>query len=450
MKNRLLLAAIGLFALILCQDKGEKSINYSLNEYADSLFSIHIDSAHIAGASIIVMQRGETLLRKSYGFASLELSAPMPDNASFEIGSVTKQFTAAAILRLMDQGKLSLEDDFTKYLDFDTKGRNISINQLLNHTSGIPSYTEMQEFWKLSIQSYERDTLLRLVEEKDFLFEPGEALIYNNSAYFFLGLIIEKISGKSYEEYLSEQFFEPLGMDDSYYCSTTKVVKNKAYGYGYSPQGLQQKSYLDHTWPYAAGSLCSTTADLLIWLKALHSHEVFNEELYNLLITPSQLIDGSQVRYAMGLTNYKNFGNKTISHGGGINGFLSDTRYFPENDLYIICLVNSTGPFGAGFFADQLTWRILEKQENQGIPMDNNLQSIVGRYSGQVRGRNISLTIDLLSDALFRKIDGREKADTIDVYIGDNSWMMGNNILTIKNNEYRIDQISGYYILKKE
>lgn len=450
MKIRLLLATISLFTLIACQDKGEKTINSSLNDFADSLFTAHVDSAHIAGASVIVVKKGETLLSKSYGFASLELSAPMPENASFEIGSVTKQFTAAAILRLMDEGKLSLEDDFTKYLDFDTQGRKVTINHLLNHTSGIASYTEIPEFWNLSIHSYDRDTLLRLVEHKEYLFEPGEALIYNNSGYFFLGLIIEKVSGKSYEEYLHEQFFEPLGMNNTYYCSTSKVIKNKAYGYGYSPEGLQQKSYLDHTWPFAAGSLCSTTADLLTWMKALHNHEVFNEELYHLLITPDQLVDGSSVRYAKGLTNFKNFGYGTIAHGGGINGFLSETRYFPESDLYIICLVNSTGPFGAGFFADQLNWKLLDKKERQSIPMEDNLQSIAGRYSGQTRGRKISLTIDVLPDAIVRSIDGREEPDTIKVYIGNNTWMYRNNIITIKNNAYRIDQVSGYYILNKE
>src|SRR5690606_38913850 len=133
-------------------------------------------------------------LNKSYGYASLELSVPMPDDAQFEIGSITKQFTAAAILKLVEANKISLDDDFIDYLEFDTRGRTITINNLLNHTSGIPGYTEIPEFWDLSIQEHPRDTLVRLVEQKDFLFLPNEALIYNNTGYFFLGLIIEKVT----------------------------------------------------------------------------------------------------------------------------------------------------------------------------------------------------------------------------------------------------------------
>ena len=450
MKRSLFLLVISILTLNRCNEKSENVIDSPLSIFADSLFNIHVDSAHIAGASVIVMQNGETLLNKSYGFASLELSTPMPPNASFEIGSVTKQFTAAAILKLLDEGKLSLEDEFTRYIEFDTKGRKITINQLLNHTSGIASYTELPEFWNISIHQYERDSLVRLVEQKEFLFEPGESLIYNNSGYFFLGLIIEKLSEKKYEEYLSEQFFEPLGMNDTYYCSTTKVVKNKAYGYSFSLDGLQQKSYLDHTWPYSAGSLCSTTADLLKWMRAVHQGKVLNEELYSLLITPDMLNDGTPVRYAKGLANYKNFGYDVIAHGGGINGFLSDTRYFPDNDLYIICLVNTMGPNGASFFAEQLTWELLDKRDYETVTMEENLQAIAGKYTGQVRGRKISVEIDVFQDAITQLTVGEDKADTINVYIGNNSWMDGNNVITIKNGELRADQVYGYYILKKE
>ena len=127
----------------------------------------------------------------------------------------------------MEEGKLSLDDDITKYVDFDTQGRTVTINQLLNHTSGIASYTEIPDFWPLSIHTFERDTLLSIVEQNGYLFEPGELLIYNNTGYFLLGLIIEKASGKTYEEYLTEQIFDPLKMNNTYYCSTSKVIKNK-------------------------------------------------------------------------------------------------------------------------------------------------------------------------------------------------------------------------------
>lgn len=450
MKN--LFHLILVFSIILfgCSENSQESeVSPPLISFADSLFNIHVDSAHIAGASVFIARGDEILLDESYGFASLELSVPMPDDASFEIGSVTKQFTAAAILKLAEEDKLSLEDDFTKYIDYDTKGRKVTVGMLLNHTSGIQGYTEMEEFWSLSVHSYDRDSLVRLVEGKEFQFEPGDQLIYNNSAYYFLGLIIEKVTDKSYEDYLNEEFFGPLGMNNTYYCSTSKVVRGKAYGYGFSPEGLQQKSYLDHTWPYAAGSLCSTTQDLYKWLRALHNGNVLSKESYEMMITPGMLNDGSQLRYAMGLTHFNKDGNEIIEHGGGINGFLSSSGYYPEEDLYVICLVNTTGPQGAGFFADELTWQIIDKNEVPVMEMESSLASIAGTYAGPVRGRDYSLEVGVLADAITLLGEGDEEADTLKTYVGNNTWRDGNDIITIKDGILRADQIYGYYVMKK-
>lgn len=450
MKKLHTLVLIGGVFISSCTNDIDTSNQSTLIDFADSLFRTNVDSSYIAGASVIVFRKGQKILNKSYGYASMELSVPMPEEASFEIGSVTKQFTAAAILKLVDEGKLSLDDDFTDYLDFNTKGRFITINNLLNHTSGIPSYTEIPEFQDLSVHQYNRDTLVRLVEQKDFLFEPGEALIYNNSAYFFLGLIIEKITEKSYSEYLDEQFFEPLGMINTYYCSTSEVISNKANGYNYSESGLKQKGYIDHTWPYSAGSLCSTSEDLLVWMRALHEGKILNEQLYTLLTIPGQLNDGTKIRYARGLVNFMNFGNQQIGHGGGIPGFLSETRYFPDDDLYIICLVNTVSPKGAGFFAEELTWKLLDKQEYEPVEIDIDLASLSGKYSGQVRGRIISVEITALSNSVAISSGGQGSGDTLKTYIGQQTWMDGNSRVKIGNNEYRRDDISGYFILKKQ
>jgi len=435
-----------------CSERNKTTCDTELLEFSDSLFQTSVDSSFIAGASVMVYKGGEKLLDKSYGYACLELSVPIPERGIFEIGSITKQFTSAAILKLLEDGKLSLDDDITKYLDYDTKGRIIKIKHLLNHTSGIVSYTEIPEFWNMSLHTYKRDTLVKLIEQKDFLFEPGEALIYNNSGYFFLGLIIEKITGMSYEEYLAKEFFNPLGMKDTYYSSNLKIITNKVYGYNYNKDGLLQRPYLDHTWPYSAGSLCSTTEDLLIWMTSLHEGKIFRKQLYNLLITPDKLNDGSILRYAMGLTNFSNYGNKSISHGGGINGFLSETRYFPEADLYIICLVNTTGPKGADFFANELTWKILDKKEYDSQELDIELNSIEGKYSGQVRGRVLSLEVSALSNSIVLSTEenGEYDADTLRTYFGNNSWVDGNSIYIFTDDELRIDQVSGYLRLKKQ
>lgn len=421
-----------------------------LEVFADSLFQASLDSAQIAGGAILVYQNGDMLLKKSYGYGSLELSVPMPEEAQFEIGSVTKQFTATAILKLVEAGKISLDDDFTKYLAFDTGGRTITIGQLLDHTSGIPSYTEIPAFWQLSIEQHPRDTLVRMMEGEDFLFEPGEALIYNNSAYFFLGLIIEKVSEQSYEEYLQRVIFEPLGMSNTHYCSTTEVVKNKVYGYNYSPEGLKQKPYLNHTWPFAAGSLCSSTADLLTWMTSLHEEKVLPTPLYQALTTPGKLKDGTPVRYAKGLTNFLNFGNREIGHGGGINGFLSSTAYFPDENLYVICLINTTGPKGPNFFAEEITWKLLKKHVPQGVDLDVDTKALVGKYTGMTRGREQTIEVKSISEGLELHSPGSDQVDSIRTYIGNSTWRDGNRLITILKDELRSDQISGYYILKKE
>jgi len=449
MKNTTLFFAIILAACVSCSQPAAETADNGLIAIADSLFQTATDSGQIAGAAILVKKDGQILLQKPYGWASLELGVPMPEAGIFEIGSVTKQFTAAAILKLASAGKLALDDDFTQYVPMDTGGRKITISQLLNHTSGIPSYTEIPEFWGLSIESHPRDTLLRLVESKPFLFEPGERLIYNNTGYFILGLVIEKASGQPYEDFLRATFFEPLGMDHTSYCSQTEVIPGKVYGYAYAPDGLKQKPYLDHTWPYAAGSLCSTAEDLLKWLEALHGGKVLNEAEYRQLTEPAALNDGSPLRYAMGLGNLFDFGHRQIGHSGGIHGFLSDTRYYPDDNLYVICLVNTTGPKGPDYFANALIWQLLDKKPYETAPFDQDGDALSGRFHGQGRGQMIEMEIEATPEGLIWKQAGNEAPDTLKTYIGGGVWMNGNTRIAYRDGKWTIDQGGGYYVLHR-
>ena len=169
-----------------------------------------------------------------------------------------------------------------------------------------------------------------------------------------LGLIIEKVSGMPYDEYIKKEVFELAGMTNSYYCDEQKITKKRAHGYDMGENGLIRKGYLDHTWPYAAGSLCSTVEDLIKWNQALHGGKILSEEMYQLLITPETLNDGTLLRYAKGLSNFYSDGRHVISHGGGINGFLSSMAYYPEEKLIMIVLVNTAGPVGPGAFAGDI------------------------------------------------------------------------------------------------
>jgi CubicO group peptidase (beta-lactamase class C family) len=451
MKQNLILPIIAITLLLAsCKKNQETSTAPTLEVYADSLFQASIDSSQIAGASILVFQKGNMLLKKTYGYASLELSTPMPSDGIFFIASVTKQFTAAAILKLVEDKKLSLDDDFTKYLDFDTKGRKITIAQLLDHTSGLPQAESKEEFMQMTFDESPQKLMVKLVEPKVFLHEPGEAMIYNNTAFVLLGLIIEKITGQSYEAYLQESFFDPLGMSNTSYTSNTKVTKNKVNGYVHTPKGIQQNGYLNYDIPYSAGALSSTTEDLLKWMQALHTGKVISAPMYKSMITPSKLNDGTPIRYAKGLVNFSYYGHQEIGHNGGGFGFLSRTRYFPDDDLYIICLLNTYGPKGGDFFTDKLTWKLLDQKEYQKATLDIDVNTIPGLYKGQTRDTIQTLDIKSIENGITRQVKGEEKIDTLNLYVGNHTWMDGNDKITIKDGEYRVDKIYNYYIFKKE
>ncbi|MGH7559401.1 MAG: serine hydrolase domain-containing protein [Gemmatimonadales bacterium] len=362
----------------------------------DSIVAASLTGGRGAGVSVGVMLGRDTVVLKAYGFADLEFGVPTPPDAIYEIGSVTKQFTAAAILLLAEQGKLSLDDEVTRHLpDYPTQGRKFTIRRLLDHTSGIKGYTEMAEFGELSVRKLPRDSLVRLFAAKPFEFEPGEGAIYNNSAYFLLGLIIEKAGGQPYGDFVKQKLFERAGMRNSRYCDERAVVKNRAHGYDMGPGGvLLRAAYLDHTWPYAAGSLCSTAGDLLAWNQALHGGRLLSPASYRELVTPGTLNDGTVLRYAKGLATDSMLGRPALQHGGGIHGFLSDLKYFPADSLHIAVLVNTAGPVNPGAIGTAIARLILGPvPPPTGVAFTGNADDYTGTFHGPARGGPASVTI---------------------------------------------------------
>ena len=327
----------------------------------DSAARAHVAHELIPGASVAVVHRGETLLQRGYGYVDLEWNVPTPEdgNVSYEIGSVTKQFTAAAAMLLVEEGSLNLEADFTDYVDFDTQGHTVSVRRLFDHTSGMKGYTEMEEFGDWAMLDRPREDLLRVVEQIPFEFEPGSSMIYNNSAYFILGLVIEEVSGQSYEDFVAERLFDAAGMDESYYCSESEIRTRRAHGYDVDDGRLVRKGYLDHQWPYAAGSLCSTVGDLVKWNRALHRGDLLSSGSYAVMTRPEPLADGTPLRYAGGIGVNDVDGRMVLSHGGGINGFLSDNRYYPDDDLSVVVLQNGAGAVGPGALSQALVQLVL-------------------------------------------------------------------------------------------
>src|SRR3989442_3854879 len=269
----------------------------------DAIVRAPMNVGRVAGPSVAVVKGIETVVMKGCGLDDLELDVPTPPRATSEIGSITKQFTAAAILLLAEEGKLSLADEMTKFLPrYPTQGNHVTIRHLLNHTSGIKGYTELPGFREFQMLKKPREELVKLFSGRPFDFNPGDEQIYNNSAFFLLGLIIERVSGKPYAEFIQEHLFDRAGMGDSYYCTERAIHKNNAHGYDMDRNVLVLKAYVDHMWPYAACSLCSGTPDLAASRKALHGGKVLKPESYREMTSAARLNDGTTIRYGMGLS----------------------------------------------------------------------------------------------------------------------------------------------------
>src|SRR6056297_876104 len=270
------------------------------------------------GAAVLVAKNDDVIYRKAFGMADLELDVKMKSEMVFEIGSVTKQFTAISILMLMEEDKLSLEDDITKYIeDYPTHGHTITIHHLLTHTSGIKSYTSMKEWQEKWRKDYEPKEFIDFFKYEPMNFAPGEEFSYNNSAYFLLGYIIEKVSGKTYPEFIEQNIFKPLEMNNSYYGSQKKIIENRAPGYQKKDEFVNAE-YLSLTQPYSAGSIMSTVNDLYKWHKALHDYKLVEKETLEKAFSNYTLNNGEKINYGYGWFINEINGSSTIEHGGGI------------------------------------------------------------------------------------------------------------------------------------
>jgi CubicO group peptidase (beta-lactamase class C family) len=363
----------------------------------DSVASAVVQDGRVVGMSVAVVHGRDTLLLKGYGRANVELGVPMPLDAVHEVGSVTKQFTAAAILQLRDEGRLSLDDDLTKFLpDYPTHGRAIPVRRLLDHTSGIKGITEMPAFGGLQHRGWPRDSAIALFAREPFEFPTGEAMIYNNSAFILLGHIIEKASGMSYEQYVEEKIFAPLGMGASSYCNNAEIVPNRASGYQVQGTNMRRAMLNDHTWPYSAGSLCSTAGDMVAWLHALHGGRVLTPTSYGEMTSPSRLKDGTPLRYGMALAVGREVtGEMHIGHGGAIGGFNAMASWYPEAQLAVVVLMNNNGPVGARAVAGQLAREVIQPVPPAVTPrtFTGDAADLVGRYTGPSRGREMVVEV---------------------------------------------------------
>ena len=363
----------------------------ALVHFVDSVAGAAVAEHRTAGVSVAIVRNGRPILAKGYGFADLENDVPATAETVYRIGSITKQFTSAAIMRLMEQGKLSLDDTLQKFLpNFPTQGNRVTIRHLLNHTSGIKSYTSLGPKWQRVIRiDLTPDSLVSLFANEPFDFKPGDRWLYDNSGYFLLGMIVEKLSGKPYGLYLQDELFTPLGLKSTIYCDQSPLIKHRAQGYALRPDGrFINAEPLSMTQPYAAGSLCSTVNDLAAWTLALSSGKVVSPASYREMTTPGTLNDGKPLTYGFGLAIGTLGEHRQVSHNGGINGFISELHHYPDDSLVTVVLTN-TGALTAVQLERLIARRALGIKDLPAVPIDASaLERLVGEYAiGNARVR---------------------------------------------------------------
>ena len=358
--------------------------------------------------TVLVAKDGKLVFSKGYGMANKEWDIPNTPQTAFRLGSITKQFTSAAIMLLQERGKLSTTDPVCKYVtECPAAWEPITIRHLLTHTSGIANYTDSPDFAKKAILPIAVNDLLADYKGKPLDFAPGEKFNYSNSGYHLLGLIVEKASGKSYKDFLQENIFTPLGLKDTGYDSHENIIKHRAAGYKRNGDGFVNAAYMDMLIPYAAGALYSTTEDLLKWEQALYTEKLLTKKSLDEMFTPFK---GT---YAYGWNVGKRGNRRSISHGGGIYGFATQLARFPDDKVTVVVLSNVEGA-SAGAVANNLSAIVfgdpvtLPKQRTAITLPSQTFEKYVGDYQLLPA---VVLTVSTEGGKYFMRITGRENME---------------------------------------
>jgi CubicO group peptidase (beta-lactamase class C family) len=299
--------------------------------------------------SVLVAENGKIIYKGGFGMANMEWGIPNAADTKFRLGSITKQFTSMLVMQLVEQGKLKLDGKLSDYLpEYRADvGQKVTINHLLTHTSGIPSYTSQPGFFEnVSRNPYKVGEFVKKYASGDLEFEPGSKFVYNNSGYFLLGAIIERITSKPYEQVLRENILEPLGMKNTGYDLHDPLIQKRAAGYSKNFEGYTNAPYLDMSIPYAAGSMYSTVEDLYLWDQALYTDKLISAQSKELMFKPflQKYAFGWFVAEASFKLNDQPV--QVISHAGGINGFSTIIARFPKEKNLIVLLDNTGQPMG--------------------------------------------------------------------------------------------------------
>ncbi len=349
--------------------------------------------------TVIVTKQNKILLNQGYGLADREWNVPNTPQAKFRIGSITKQFTATCILQLIEAGKLSLDDKLNKFYPDFPKGDSVAIHMLLNHTSGIASYTDLPGFENLEPLSLSRDSMIAFFKNKPYNFSPGTKYSYSNSGYFLLGDIVEKVSGESYGNYLRQHIFNNLAMNNTGVDKTDSILPMRARGYSKRGKEYVNADVISMEWPFSAGSLYSTVGDLYKWDRSLYGNSILSKESKQKMFTPGKN------NYGYGFKIDSMDGHFRIWHNGGIPGFRSIIYRFINDDICIIVLSNNG--FNVDFVAIALGDLLFDSPvESPYVHKEVKIDpALLDRYVGKYFA-GLSLEVIKKDGKLYRHRDG--------------------------------------------
>jgi CubicO group peptidase (beta-lactamase class C family) len=363
------------------------------------------------GAAVLVVRNDEVLLRKGYGLADLELGVPIDPAQIFRLGSITKQFTAVAILQLVEAGKIRLDDEITMYVpDCPTIGTKVTLSHLLTHTSGIPNYTERPDWLNSARQDLTVAQLFAFTKDKPFEFTPGTDWKYSNTNYILLGAVIEKVSGQNYADYLQTHIFAPAGMTHSCYDSTERIIPGRIPGYSRAGKNKEWTNarYISMTQPFSAGALLSNVDDLWKWEQALDAGQLLSPASLEIARSQAHLADGRGTGYGFGWRIGAVSGHPTFEHAGSIPGFVSYKLRAKDAGLYAAILCNADAPVAqSSRLAVRIAKLLLGKPNVVEVKVpDSVLQDCVGVYR-TTGDEKFALTIE--NGKLFGQETGRDR-----------------------------------------
>lgn len=370
----------------------------------DSLISVRLPSI-APGAVVLIAEKGEVIYRNAFGLSNMESGGTMKPEYIFRIGSITKQFTAVGILQLVEDRKIGLEDHIGKYLpDYPSPGNAITINQLLNHTSGIRNYLELDAGEGVNVLSLTPEQVVNIFKKEPLKFAPGTAFDYSNSNYFLLAYLIERITGKPYEEYLENNIINRAGLQHTFYANfkTDSLNFRHAKAYSKFDKGYETAELEPVNLLYGAGALESNVDDLLGWHKALYAGKLIKKSTLRIATRPSTLANGERIDYGYGFYLKDLAGEATVEHSGSTDGYQSDMIYLPKQDLLFITLFNC--------YEADMDWQILTndlvklylgKNDNEIELNENQLKQYVGLYEVVANEVSHKMKITLDSKQLY-------------------------------------------------